>query len=881
MVGVVLFLLPLIKPYNKLPQLYKDLIIGTLFLLLNIILMSFSVVGGEGEAQIRFSPCILPPLVVSLLFNYPAALVTTIGSFFYRTFFNFTSVDLIRYSSAFSILIAMVIGALLQHYIFNKKETGVRLNYVYGFFIGSIVETIRMFTTIIANMDIIDLIYPSIVIMDIFSIFTAGITTAFSVLILMIYRKESIRLRLRHDDRINSKVQKRTLGAIVLCSLISLILTSSVANNQAKINTNATIVNANYNIANEIHNTRIPDPEKKESEWSIALANIKQYVKTRSVQKTGYIVIITDQDIVLDGGTCKKGEIFATHMDQLSLRGIPFKLSSGRTIWEDEEKNNVVVRNWRNEDYAMAWTDVSSYTQPDEIWIPYAFHIVSLIPMTEIDANFGVSVRISVYLQIMIFAILYLIIIRFISKKVVKNITDINSTLIDISEGNLNAKVDATGSREFVTLSQNINLAVGSLKNYSDEISRRLEQETELAINIQKNSVMTNFPNEPNFEVYGSMRTAQEIGGDFYEYIKLSDDKVVFLLADVIGTGIAAAMYMVRAKTFLRTLLVLDEKTKSINLSSVVNRMNQEFATDNIMKSGMSMWIGLLDMKTNTLQYISADHPAPLVALEDKVYRPLPCRSNVYIGIEKEYNYEVETITFAPGSEILLYTAGVTQIRNKSGQMFGLEALTELVNSTRYFTMKQLVQNINDRLDEYNKGGVQINDDLTFLSFAFTGLKDKKPEHEITLKAIPNNTPIATKFVESIMQQYNCSQKSQAIMLIAVDELFSNIAYYAYKGKEGGGNGTIRIEIKDKVFKMQLIDNGIPFNPLAHLDPNYINSSAEERTNKGGLGIFMVRRSVDDMQYVYENGQNILTIIKTIPEMHEEEFKDSYSTTRD
>ncbi|MCQ2794583.1 MAG: ATP-binding protein, partial [Bacilli bacterium] len=134
---------------------------------------------------------------------------------------------------------------------------------------------------------------------------------------------------------------------------------------------------------------------------------------------------------------------------------------------------------------------------------------------------------------------------------------------------------------------------------------------------------------------------------------------------------------------------------------------------------------------------------------------------------------------------------------------------------------------------------------------------------------------------ESIMQQYNCSQKSQAIMLIAVDELFSNIAYYAYKGKEGGGNGTIRIEIKDKVFKMQLIDNGIPFNPLAHLDPNYINSSAEERTNKGGLGIFMVRRSVDDMQYVYENGQNILTIIKTIPEMHEEEFKDSYSTTRD
>ncbi|MCQ2794492.1 MAG: SpoIIE family protein phosphatase, partial [Bacilli bacterium] len=739
MVGVVLFLLPLIKPYNKLPQLYKDLIIGTLFLLLNIILMSFSIVGGEGEAQIRFSPCVVAPLVVSLMFNYPASLVTSIGSFFYRTFFNFTSVDLIRYSSAFSILIAMIIGMLLRHYIFHKKETGVRLNYVYGFFIGGIVETIRMFATIIANMDKVDLIYSSLAIMDIFSIFTAGISTALCVLLLMIHKKDSIRLRLRHDDRINSKVQKRTLGATFVCFIISLILTSSVANSQTRVNTLTSIVNTNDSITNQISTIKIRVVAQEDD-----YARIQTIVAKRTVQKTGYILIVTDQTITVGGIDYPKGSIFGTHNDKKDFFREPFKLDGDRTLWDDEDQNVVVTRNWHGESYAMAWSP--AITEGEEVpgIIQRPFHVVSMIPIAEIDANFGVSVRVSVYLQIMIFSILYLIIIRFISRKVVKNITDINSTLIDISEGNLNAKVNATGSREFVTLSQNINLAVGSLKSYSNEISRRLEQETELAINIQKNSVMTNFPNEPNFEVYGSMRTAQEIGGDFYEYIKLSDDKVVFLLADVIGTGIAAAMYMVRAKTFLRTLLVLDEKTKSINLSSVVNRMNQEFANDNIMKSGMSMWIGLLDMKANTLQYINADHPAPLIALEDKVYRPLPCRSNVYIGIEKDYNYEVETITFTPGSEILLYTAGATQVRNKSGQMFGLEALTELVNSTKYFTMKQLVQNINDRLDEYNKGGVQVNEDLTFLSFAFTGLKDKKPEHEITLKAIPNNTPIAT-----------------------------------------------------------------------------------------------------------------------------------------
>ena len=133
---------------------------------------------------------------------------------------------------------------------------------------------------------------------------------------------------------------------------------------------------------------------------------------------------------------------------------------------------------------------------------------------------------------------------------------------------------------------------------------------------------------------------------------------------------------------------------------------------------------------------------------------------------------------------------------------------------------------------------------------------------EMTIDAAIENIPAVTAFVEEQLEQYNCPMKAQMQIDIAIDELFSNIAQYAYNPKTG--KATVRVEVTENPMAVIItfIDNGVPYNPLAKADPD-VTLSADER-QIGGLGIFMVKKSMDDISYEYKDGQNILKIKKNI-----------------
>ena len=133
---------------------------------------------------------------------------------------------------------------------------------------------------------------------------------------------------------------------------------------------------------------------------------------------------------------------------------------------------------------------------------------------------------------------------------------------------------------------------------------------------------------------------------------------------------------------------------------------------------------------------------------------------------------------------------------------------------------------------------------------------------ELTVNAVTDNIPAVTAFVDEQLEALNCPLKTQMQIDIAIDELFSNIAFYAYRPNIGPA--TIRVEVQEAPLAVLIsfIDNGIPYNPLSASEPD-ITLSAEER-QIGGLGIYMVKKSMDDMTYTHQNGQNILTIKKTL-----------------
>ena len=133
---------------------------------------------------------------------------------------------------------------------------------------------------------------------------------------------------------------------------------------------------------------------------------------------------------------------------------------------------------------------------------------------------------------------------------------------------------------------------------------------------------------------------------------------------------------------------------------------------------------------------------------------------------------------------------------------------------------------------------------------------------ELTIAATVENIGAVTDFVDAQLEALDCPMKAQMQINIAIDELFGNIAHYAYNPDVG--EATVRVEVQEDPLNVIItfIDGGVPYDPLTTDDPD-ITLSADER-QIGGLGIFMVKKSMDDIAYRYENGKNILTIRKKI-----------------
>lgn len=140
---------------------------------------------------------------------------------------------------------------------------------------------------------------------------------------------------------------------------------------------------------------------------------------------------------------------------------------------------------------------------------------------------------------------------------------------------------------------------------------------------------------------------------------------------------------------------------------------------------------------------------------------------------------------------------------------------------------------------------------------------------ELTLDATIENVTAVTSFVDEQLERLGCPPESQAQIDIAIDELFSNIAYYAYNPETGPA--TVRVEVLEEPLSVEItfIDSGVAYNPLAKDDPD-LSLSADER-EIGGLGIFIVKKSMDDVAYEYKDGKNILRIRKNIPSSEHKE----------
>ena len=190
----------------------------------------------------------------------------------------------------------------------------------------------------------------------------------------------------------------------------------------------------------------------------------------------------------------------------------------------------------------------------------------------------------------------------------------------------------------------------------------------------------------------------------------------------------------------------------------------------------------------------------------------------------------------------------------------GTDRMPFFLNRNPNANPQELLKTVSGDIDAFIKEAPQF-DDITMLSFQYAGTEEKNL-NELTLEAKVENLDQVLSFVDGQLEHLDCPLKIQMQIDVAVEELYVNIASYAYDSP--GGSDTIRVEVLQdpQAVSITYIDHGIPYDPLKKPDPD-VTLSAEER-QIGGLGIYMVKKSMDGVYYEYKDGQNILRIQKNI-----------------
>lgn len=482
--------------------------------------------------------------------------------------------------------------------------------------------------------------------------------------------------------------------------------------------------------------------------------------------------------------------------------------------------------------------------------------VIAAMPEAEATFMRDSSVYTSVFMQIIVFAALFVFIYVLIKRVIINNLKKVNDTLGRITGGDLDVTVDVRANQEFASLSDDINSTVSTLKRYIAEAAARIDKELEYAKQIQLSALPTNFPKNEEYGIYAQMIAAKEVGGDFYDFYKLNDTTVAFLVADVSGKGIPAAMFMMTAKTIIKDLA---ESGMSVN--EIFTKANEKLCENNESGMFVTAWMGILDITTGKMQFANAGHNPPLLKRANGSFEYLKTRAGFVLAGMEGVRYRVNELTLNAGDRLFLYTDGVPEATNTENKLYGEDRLLSFMNENMTVDATELLPALKKNIDEFVGDAPQF-DDITMLSFDY---KPKKGGVDMVKKTFPAKTDALLDllaFVEEQLERHECPMKIQTAVCVAIEEVFVNVAHYAYRDGEGEVRFTIAFDEETRNITFEMADMGIAFDPLKKPDPD-ITLSAEER-EIGGLGIFITKKTMDSVTYAYENGENILTMIKKI-----------------
>lgn len=479
---------------------------------------------------------------------------------------------------------------------------------------------------------------------------------------------------------------------------------------------------------------------KQSAEFLVLLSGEESYVQ--SYQPVSYDASISRKygGVVLDnGGFVQVGygaERFQRDIDEFVV-GVTRNrhVGEGGSVIITDENWNIVSDQQGNEgkklDITGLWIDTAQVADGEtfvsqvygvECYCMYhlveGYTVVAVMPQSEAALSRNVAVGVTTAMQVVIFGALFVLVYVLVSRLVVKNIYQINSSLSAITEGKLDTVVDVRSYAEFDALSSDINATVDTLKRYIADAAARIDAELAFAKSIQHSALPSVFPPYPQrneFDIHAAMHTAKEVGGDFYDFYFVGEDILAFAVADVSGKGIPAAMFMMTVKTLLKSCA-----ESGMDVEQVFTVANEKLCQGNDTGMFVTAWMGFLNLKTGKIAFANAGHNPPLVKQSDGDFAYLKSRPGFVLAGMEGIQYRKNEVQLAPGDVIFLYTDGITEATDANNDLYGEKRLLSVLNKNADRDSRTICEAVKEDVDAFVADAPQF-DDITMLSIVYRG----------------------------------------------------------------------------------------------------------------------------------------------------------------
>ena len=310
---------------------------------------------------------------------------------------------------------------------------------------------------------------------------------------------------------------------------------------------------------------------------------------------------------------------------------------------------------------------------------------------------------------------------------------------------------------------------------------------------------------------------------------------------------------MVIAKTLIKNRAQMGGTPREI-LADVNNQLCEGNEADLFV----TVWLGILELSTGKVIASNAGHEYPAIRRTTGKYELFKTKQSPAVATMEGIRFRESEFTLEHGDSLYIYTDGVPEATNISDELYGTDRMLAKLNETVGCGAEEVLAAMKKDVDDFTGEAPQF-DDVTMLYLKFTG-GTAQEMHELIIDAKTEKLDEVLDFIDQHLEEWECPMKTVTQINIAAEEVFVNIAHYAYHPKDGKAKITLARTGQD--VEITFTDSGTPYNPLEHEDPD-VTLSAEER-QIGGLGIYIVKKSMDAVSYEYRDSHNVLKIRKNI-----------------